>query len=319
MKEDEDAIYLDHSILSTSMSCLEKARLAYVEHLAKRDVPSPLTFGSAFHAGVAAFLVEGNANAAEHAFLNAIREREGATLPLESDKRSIEKGLLLLQAYAEKWKNAPYEVMRSPSGIPYVEIGFRLFLMEWRGRPVLLCGLIDSILRSKIDGQPYVDELKTTTKALSTFVRQAKPNHQVTLYDYAVTELFGIKPTGAIWDAVYLSSRQPNSKGKTHWERSGIKLDEDFSRTITTRSVQDHDDMLFDLRNAAITFLTWRERDAEQHWPRNTSQCHNYGGCQFADVCISRNNTQIKSNFFTKYEWRPWEGRTVVRATRSVT
>src|SRR5262245_19630638 len=148
-------IYIDYSIFSTLLTCEERSRVRYREGAVPMEEPLALGFGSAFHAGVEGWLRTADLQQSRASFLAEIKRR-GTLLPISMDtdeKRSIERGLYLLEAYIEKYKDEPYEIMRRPDdNKPYVEMAFAGNVMDWRGRPVYYTGKIDNIKRSLIDG-----------------------------------------------------------------------------------------------------------------------------------------------------------------------
>src|SRR3990167_1691068 len=161
---DENAIFIDHSTLASFGACHEKARLSFVEHLRPiQEIPA-LSFGIAIHAGVAALRVTKDLNKSHEAFLDSLR-KQNSTLPvdiLSMEKRSVERGLTLLSAYEERWRSEVYEIIYGTEGRPFVEIKFRLYLFDWGGRPVIYCGIIDAIARSRVSGYTVIMETKTT-------------------------------------------------------------------------------------------------------------------------------------------------------------
>lgn len=306
--------YVDYSILSTFSTCNEKARLSYKLKLEIAKENTALTFGSAFHAGVALLTCGYSIEDAKKAFVDECIERNSKmniNITDEGDRRTIERGLSLLEAYNERWKNEPYEALRDPSGKPYVEIGFRLFMYEWiDGIPIILCGLIDGIVRNKTNGGIYIKETKTTTMGLTQFMKQAKPNKQVSIYNYAAQELLSISNiAGTIWDCIFVSDRKVKDKG-TYWETRGIDIDKDLARVTTYRSQTDMEELQFDLKHIINNYMSWYTRKDVHRWIRNDpTACSMYGGCQFADICISNCNPQIIQGMYREREWRPWQER----------
>lgn len=306
-----EVIHIDHSIFSTYQTCREKCRLSYVEGYRPVITAPPLDFGSAWHAGLAALYSNNmSIEAARGAFIHELQIRESA-LPLSMDsdeKRSIERGLYMLEAYVERWRNEPYEVVRRPdTDEPYVEIGFAVYITSWRGIPVMLIGRIDRIMKSKVTGKIVNVESKTTSQGLDTFMKQLKPNHQVTGYHLAAKRL-GLDISGTLWDAVFVSSRQPNPK-KGGWMTYGIDFEKDFGRVETRRSDTDIEEFLSDLINIVNEYCEWRYGAGAKspRWPRNApTACHMYGGCQFRDVCASNVNTDILHSNFRIEPWEPW-------------
>ncbi len=313
----KDVLYIDHSTLSTFSTCEEKGRLAYVEHLSPLTVAKPLVFGTAFHAAVAAVYTNSHAllgkdtnviRAAAHAaFLDEVRQAGPDTLPLDADsdeKRSVERGLYLIDAYIDKW--LPFDinwedVLRKDTQEPYVEIGFAVYLMDWHNTPVLYVGKVDRIRRNRVDGQLYNWETKTTGSAVSYYVQQTRPNHQITGYKWACQEMLQLNIVGTILDVVHVSDRKVGGKFP-----NGIDPEKDFARVETRRSVTDVDEFLYDLKRKATQFLDMRASDAKR-WHRNApSACWMYGGCHFRDICNSNLNPSIISSKYVKRKWEPW-------------
>lgn len=302
-------IYIDYSIMSTLMTCEEKARLAYVQHLRPHDEPPSLSFGSAFHAGVDSWHRTRNLQESRAGFLDEVKRR-GTVLPLSMDadeKRSIERGLYLLECYVEKYESETFEVLRrADDGKPYVEVGFAVHIMDWRGHPVLYVGKIDAIKRSLVDGRVRLFELKTTARGLQWYLDQVRPNHQITGY-YLGAKALGLDPAGCVWDCVYISDRKPDPR-KGGWMTFGIDIEKDFGRRETRRSEVDLNEFLTDIRYAATRFLSLRESSLTR-WSRNApSACYMYGGCQYLEVCSTNLNENVIRSKFKTEVWAPWEG-----------
>ena len=328
----DEIIYVDHSILSTFKLCNEKGRLAYVEHWQSNKPVLALDFGSCFHAGVQAFY-EAKAKPGEpltfddctkQAEIGFIKEWQarGGHLPVELDnaddeKRSLERGIWLVKAYIARWKNESYvNMINQTNGKPFTEIGFAVFLMDWRrpdGKliPVMYVGRWDRIMQSRIDGRPWIFEVKTTSMGLEYYIKQVKPNHQLTGYYNAAIELFDLDIAGIVWDCIFVSTRKPDTKTNDHWRQVGIDFEKDFARQETRRSQVDRQEWLYDTQLATIEFLSLQERFIDRRWHRNApTACHMYGGCQFKDVCPSTAGEQVLNTLFHKQVWEPWKGIT---------
>src|SRR5262245_3797820 len=203
---DHDAkrIFIDFSTLNAFRKCKEFARISYKEGWQPRSRRVALDFGSCIHAGIAA-MYDAKAggqwqgkkwvpeeikpwDAAKRAFIAKLREL-GAALPVvieSEERRSIERGIALLDAYAARWKNEPFENILSPKGSPLVEVGFRYPIGTIRiGESeyvIYYVGYIDRIMRNIATSRPVVWEFKTTTESPKYYIQAAKPNHQVTGY-----------------------------------------------------------------------------------------------------------------------------------------
>lgn len=312
----DDLIYVDHSTLSTFATCNEKGRLGYVEHYRPIQEAPPLVFGGAFHAAVAAYYIsttnglsiEDAKQEARLAFLNDIKEKGPTSLPISADsdeRRSVERGIYLIEAYIDKWRASDInweDVLRPDTREPYIEIGFAVYFMEWHGRPVVYVGKIDRIRRSRVDGNRYIWETKTTSSNVSHFINQIRPNHQLTGYKWACQQLMDMDIAGMIYDAIYVSDRKVGGKFPL-----GIDSEKDFARVETRRSTTDVDEFLFDLKLITRQFLSLKDINYPR-WYRNApAACFMYGGCHFREACSSNLNPSIMRNKYKIERWEPWK------------
>lgn len=312
----EDIIFIDHSMHSAFATCEEKARLSYVEHLRPRAEKPPLVFGSAFHAGIAELYIAKSSGAspedairsAELAFIAEAKDKGRDALPISGDspeRRSVERGLNLLRAYALRWRGADitWEDVRNPAdGKFYIEIGFAVYLMDWNGRPVVFVGKIDRIRRNRVEGNLWGWETKTTTSSVGAYINQVRPNHQLTSYKWGASELLGVDLAGMILDVTFVSDRKIGGKFP-----DGIDPEKDFGRAETRRSRTDIDELLYDLRLFATDFLS-RQDSGIRRWHRNApAACYMYGGCYFRDACSSNLNPAKMRNEYKVERWVPWK------------
>jgi hypothetical protein len=324
--EEKKIIYVDFTTLSTFKDCKEKSRLgSHIGWRLKQTKPA-LAFGHAFHAAVAAYydalaggfhdeqgrwcLFGANTSPtrqAQAAFLRDLKI-EGSTLPvsLESDeKRSIERGLALVEAYIHRWKDEPYENLLDVQGAPYTEVGFKFPLIEYNGYTVMYIGYVDKIMQNKATGRPVIFETKTTTQGLDIYIQQCKPNHQITGYFAGIKDMVpGIME--CIWDCAFVSKRKPDmSKALTdRFWMYGIDIEKDFKRQTTMRSSTDVAEFLKDAVDDATDYCKWKLSGRER-WPRSApGACHKYDGCWFRPVCSVNGDQSYLETFF---EIKPWE------------
>lgn len=327
-------IYVDHSTLAVHRACREKCRLQSAAgwHPAVQDVK--LTFGHAMHAAIAGYYDQRAGGffdetkqwhkremspllAAKHAFLGDLKI-EGHELPLTmeaEERRSIERGLGLVEAYFDRWGNEMFENIII-DGKPCTEIGFQYPLTTFEGYDVVYVGYIDRLMRRITTKRPVIFETKTTTMGLSQFILQCKPNHQVTGYFPAATKILGDEPIyEAMWDCIFISSRKSDmakALRDRHW-LYGIDKDADFGRQATTRSKTDIAEWFIDIENDALDYCKWLTSKANR-WPRNApGSCHAYGGCQFRNRCSmnlddNQEESYMMSTGFVRKKWEPWRG-----------
>lgn len=316
-------VYVDNSILSAHRACRERARLRCTIGYRPVVQRPALAFGHAFHAAVAAYydalaggyfdegrqwhrFAEGHDTPAvliaQAAFLRDLKI-EGNTLPvtLESaERRSIERGLALVDAYITRWKDEPYVSCLDKRGAPLTEVGFQFYLTSLEGYDIYYVGVIDRIMLNLSTTRPVLFETKHTTQALSQYIKRCKPNHQITGYfKGARFHGVGIDPDRlvfpgireCVWDISYLSDRQPNiskSMGSDPLARFwayGIDARNDFDRQTTMRSTTDIEEFTIDAEADAIDYVKWL-LSGTRRWPRVAGDaCHAYGGCEFRDRC----------------------------------
>jgi len=313
----DNIIFIDHSIHSTTATCEEKGRLGYVEHLIPIDERPPLVFGSAFHAAVASLYsnvdkpLDEAILLAKHAFIEEARTKPGA-LPINADseeRRSIERGVYLVEYYARKWRSQDAHwadityIDKSTGEVrPYVEIGFSIYFMDWKGQPVVYVGKMDRLRRNRVDNNAYVWETKTSASGTYKYVEQVRPNHQLTGYKWAAKELMSLDVAGVMFDVVHVSDRKIGGKFE-----HGIDPEKDFARVETRRSTTDIEEFLYDLRLFTERYLGLRDANLRR-WHRNApAACYMYGGCHYRKACESNLNPAIMRNMYKKHVWHPWE------------
>jgi len=338
-------IYYDFTSGNTFQACKEKQRLGGVRGWKTQRPGIALDFGHAIHAGWAAYYdalaggyrdndgswhLEPGINAvvaAQAAFLRDLKvdAKGDLVLPLtleSGERRSIERGMALLRAYAKRWGNEPYKNVLRPDGSPLTEVGFKFLLAEAFGYKIIHVGYIDRIMESRLTGRPSIVEGKTTTSGTEQFARQVKPNNQITTYfkpaNALMKELGLPEITECNWDTMFISDRKPDlNKGllDPFWNY-GIsvsgdeKVKSDFKRTITTRSKTDVSELLVDAEANAVDYAKWL-LSGVRRWPRSTGACHSYGGCQFRDRCSLNLDEAEERAFMETYfkveHWQPWK------------
>lgn len=334
--QENKILYVDYSTTSLFNACKEKCRLGSVIGYRPVRQKASLTFGSAFHAGIAAYydaiaggsyqaLSEGApkewipfqgevdpTTEAKAAFLRDLKLGDELPLELESaERRSIERGLALLEAYIYRWQGEPYENILI-DGKPLTEVGFKYYITTIGDCEVWYVGYIDRIMRSCATGRPVNFETKTTTQALSQYVLQVKPNHQITGYYPGARQLVGNDLIETVWDCTFVSDRKPDMnkalRDDGRFWMYGIDTEKDFQRQITRRSERDITEFKIDVENVAAEYFRWLTSNAER-WPRTApGACHQYGGCQFRDVCVVNGDMSIfnDSEKWHISKWEPW-------------
>lgn len=334
-------IYVDYSTLAVFSACKEKCRLGNVRAWRKPDIK--LDFGHAIHAGWSAyydalaggFHHEGRWIMSETSPLNSkdpilaakaafIRDMGQSTISdisveVEADeRRSLERGLALLDGYFERWKGEPYDNILRADGSPLVEVGFRFYLCQFREYAIWVVGYIDRIMRNRYSGRPTIFEGKTTTLALSQYIQQVSPNHQISIYygpaNTIVKELGMSEIRETVWDCIFVSDRKPNY-GKSLVSplmMYGVDIEKDYARQTTTRSKTDFTEVLQDFEETALEYAGYLT-SSKTRWPRTApGQCNAFGGCRYRSRCrMNIDEVQeiafMQSEGFVNVEWAPWK------------
>jgi PD-(D/E)XK nuclease superfamily protein len=333
--EKNKIIYIDHSTKAVLQACHEKCRLGNVKgYRLKEARASALDFGHAFHAAIAGYYdalaggyhdADGKwykfgphhepispLNRAQAAFLRDLQFND-AQLPvsLESDeRRSIERGLALIEAYLYRWRNEPYENLVNTDGSTMTEVGFRIYLTTFGDYEVWYVGYIDRLMRSMATGRPVIFETKTTTQGLSSYILQCKPNDQITGYFGPAQALFpDIKE--CVWDCVFISDRNSDMQ-KALMDRFwmyGIDVKKDFARQTTSRTSFDISEWRIDTEYWALEYCKWLTSGITR-WPRTApGACHAFGGCMFRNRCNMNleDETEFMNSFYRIEKWEPWK------------
>jgi hypothetical protein len=292
------------SSLATYRDCHEKYRNRYVELLIPKKPESKRSFGTAFHAAVDTYYRTEDVDKAETAFV-AIAKEADLPLTMDSDEpRSMERGLALFNAWLTRWKNEPFRLLRRPDGTPFTEIRGTIPLFEHNGFPVVYSFTIDKIVEA--GGRIYIPDVKTTRRSLSQFQNSMRPNHQLTGYFAGAKQVLGDKVFAVGYDAIFISTRQPNPK-KGGWWAHGIDIDKDFMRSFSTRSQRDID-IWYDMTIRDTQDLI-RDIEAEREapWSMNApAACSRYGRCDYMDSCIHNQDPIVISSLFQKEDWKPY-------------
>ena len=326
-------IYIDNSTLAAHRACHEKANLSYNIGWRSNRIGAAPGFGHAIHSGIAGYydakaggyhkdgtwhlfepgMETDPVKRAQLAFLEDIRQT-GMEMPLRVDdidvKHSIERGLALLDAYIYRYRNEPYDNIII-DGKPLVEVGFTYDLCNYTAPDgdiykIVYCGFIDRIMRNRATKLPVNHEFKTTSLALSQYIKQCNPNSQITGYKPAGEKILNEPILTTVWDCMFISDRQPDLKKaeKSRFFMYGVDVEKDFKREFTTRNADEVADWWVDTVDDARNYAYWLFSD-NKRWTRNTGSCNQFGGCDFRKVCIHRQSADVLATDFHIEKWNP--------------
>lgn len=312
-------IYVDFSTLNKFGDCKEQARLGGVlgYRLAKRE--AKLEFGSAIHAGWKALYDTDAIAPAKIAFMRSVGITD-EVIPLTTEageRRSVERGLQLLEAYQYKWRAERF--VNFP--VPQTEVGFLYYITTFEGYEVFYVGYIDRLMLRLESQRPVGFEGKTTTEGLSWFRQRVKPNSQITGYWKGAQHVLkkigwdGPELREFVWDMMFLSDRAPDMGRAARGAHArfwmyGIDIEKDFDRATTSRSEADFTRFLYNTEQQALDYCKWLTSGATL-WPQSAPRaCFTYGGCAFRERCSMNFDPEMElrfmeTNFIVK-RWEPW-------------
>jgi len=235
---DKEEIF-DNSALDLFMLCARKYLYQEGWRLeVDEDEPDYITMGQAVHDFQYTYDLTGLFDDALRAFVRRCKS-PGTNIPTTLDltgktdqEYSIEWGAWLLQKYVDTYPKdkEEFEILLDAEGKPYLEIGFAIDADEG-----IYCGRIDKVVRARFDGpiwekdDIFVVDHKTTKKPLNnTFAKKFNPNNQMTGYLWAVHELTGVWPKGAIINGIRVYQFQQGTEKQVE--------DKVFTRVHTHRT-----------------------------------------------------------------------------------
>jgi len=273
---------LDNSMMMEFASCPRKFYYRYYLNLTSKDGSSIFKpeFGSALHAGLEVHYGGGTMQEIIDAFCLYWLPYEGHD---RTGVRCMAKGIKILEQYKETFPASQehFEIV-SKKDIELagaVDMGNFLFLYR-----------ADLLVRDKLNGQYKVLDHKTT--AYKGFLTP-KPNQQLCGYAYALGEQTGESIETAILNVLYFT------KLKIEFMREEISVPKDYIEQEWVKDVR-----------------VWAETIANScridHFPKNTSQCTAYGGCQFIHLCKHKMGSPVHdtllSSLYTEHKWEPYVG-----------
>lgn len=211
-----------------------------------------------------------------------------------------------IDRYFRHW--VPFQDDLTPiliEGKPAVEFVFGMPLRAHHphtGNPLIFAGRADMIAERA--GVNYIVDDKTTAQMGSFWMKQWPMRGQFFGYTAAARET-GINPAGVIVRGVKIAKREYEfqevpvlitqdmvERWRMNAERRTMRMVEDYLHMV---------DCLFD----AIDENT-QLQEAHAAWEYNFGEaCTGYGGCQFVDLCRSRNPWDTYMNTFVERVWNP--------------
>jgi len=320
---DKEEIF-DNSALDLFMLCARKYLYQEGWRLEPdTDEPDYLTMGSAVHEFVYTFDLTGSFDEALRAFVHRCKA-PNTNIPTSLDltgktdqEYSIEWGAWLMQKYVETYPKdkEEFEIIHDAEGEPYLEVGFAIDADEG-----IYCGRIDKVVRARFDGpiwkkgDIFVVDHKTTKKSLNdTFLKKWNPNNQMTGYLWAVYEMLGEWPKGAIINGIRVhqfkrgTEKQVEDKvfTRVHTHRTPTQIRERADQIRWTMKVINECKKIF--RETGKIFPFW------QNAPH---ACTAYFGCGFSMLCKAQTEDLVKILAKSNFRKRLWVAYSELEQTK---
>lgn len=265
MTQGTDPFYADYTMISAWLRCRFYYYFRHVRHIVPLTIAAPLSFGKTWHSATEMMAKGDSIDKVKKHFADEYKNEE------KDEKRTPEKGQLMLTTYEQKYNGVPLEFV-------YTETPFAIELPN----NIILCGRIDAIVKWK--GEIYVFERKTTSALGKTFFEQFELNYQIDIYSLACYELVG-ECAGAIIDVARVV------KGKTSYD--------DFIRVPVSRT---QEDLYFAKKNLVEIVEDIQRGPIYQ----NKDNCMKwFRKCAYHDLCMGACDERIIRAQYKHEDWDP--------------
>jgi RecB family exonuclease len=211
----------------------------------------------------------------------------GGPMAFESSEKTRANLIRTIIWYTEFFREDPMNVVHLANGKPAVELSFSLNV----DNGVVLCGHLDRVV--EYGGAAYVMDQKTTGQSLSQYYfNQWDTSMQMSLYSFAGGAILNAPVKGVVIDAAQIAG------GFSRFMRG-------FTLRTDLQLQEWYDEAMHKIEEA-------RHYTREQHFPRRTASCGNYGGCPFRSVCGSDPRVRpniLAGDFVREARWDPIQRR----------
>lgn len=221
------------------------------------------------------------------ALINSWDAAAGAPIAFDHNAKTRENLIRTIVWYVDQFENESISVVHLKNGKPAVELSFTLPVDDG----LLFAGHIDRLV--EYTGDKYVMDQKTTGSTITTnYFNNFNPDIQMSMYTFAGRMIYDIPVRGVIIDAAQINV------GFTRFERgftfrSDGQLDEWYHESLAT------------IRRA-------QGATRAGFFPKNTTACGNYGGCEFRAVCSRSPEARkhfLAGDFVKGPTWDPLDRR----------
>lgn len=284
---------VDSTILTTARACHRKVELEHFQHW-KLNVPNiHLHAGAAYARGLeVARRLFYEQNWKEE---DAIAEGQAALMQAYGDfqappdsNKSLPRMMGALDYYFERYPMATdlAKPTKLPSGKLGIEFSF-VSPLNYRhpetGDPVMFCGRTDML--ADYAGGVWLEDDKTTSQLGASWARQWELRFQFTGYCWLARQ-FGIPVRGVLVRGISILKTKYDTLECTTY-RPDWMVDRWYQGA---------------LRSLASLERSWREGVFDLN---ESESCTSYGGCPFAQVCVSEDPTPWLNQSYTRRRWEP--------------
>jgi len=250
------------------IKCQQYFYWRYVKQLQPVHKPSPLIYGGAIHAGLEAWYKGMQEN--EHielrlkhmleSFKATMQEDEAEYAEHEWYEKDHDRGLLVLQAYAEHYPKEPFKVLAVEEPVD-IELPTGDHFT----------GTMDLIVEQ--EGRVLIYDHKTTGWSMELAVRSLSTSDQATGYTMIHNYLH---PDRQAVGLVFNMLRN-------------VKSVIEFSRSLVVKSRADQERFNGDV-TYTLSEIARKLSNPEERWVRNTGNCFAYNrACPFLELCQGAN------------------------------
>lgn len=292
---------LDDSTLGIFSLCPRKFLYRKILKLVPKKEALALTFGSAFHAAVAAYYSGTDQVGVLRVFAEEA-QREVSVMKVrmqdaeESGSRSeysIEFGFNLMAQYmaAHPIDSESFTVMRDADGKPLLEVGFSLDLKNG-----VIVGKMDGI----IDDGDLLEHKTTTLYLNDQYLLQFHVHNQISLYLAALREMLGRRPKRCLVNAIFVKEYKRGTLGKEH------KL---CRRVTTTRTDAQLDQTLRQIEMKIRLVKNFCALGFDAFYQNAPGACtHKFKLCEYHALCMAQDKGLVTMlmGSYDKREWEPY-------------
>ncbi len=195
--------------------------------------------------------------------------------------------------YLEHYKDSHEKVVVLEDGSPAVELWFRfeLPMLSPEGEQYILSGHIDKLV--EIGSGRWFKDIKTTKNTInSQFFEKFSTDTQMSFYNAGGSIVFEKPLLGGIIDGAQVA---------VNFTR--------FQRGMVQRTKAQVEEWIKDTQ---VWLRRAEDYAREKYWPMNDTSCHQYGGCDFREIC--NKDPAVRGRYlethFKRRVWDPTKERT---------